>query len=155
MIWDILVVGIAATLAMDIWQRIANLIFGIPPSNWGLIGRWAAYLPEGQVYHESIVDTPSVANENLIGWLVHYGVGITYGAIYLFLVYYVLGTGPGFFTAMGFALAALVVTWFFMEPALGAGMMAKNLPKTNEVRLYDISCHMSFGLGLFLGTLLI
>lgn len=153
--FDFLVVGIAATLTMDIWQRIANAIFGIPPSNWAMIGRWASYLPKGQVYHNTIADTPAVPNENTIGWIVHYGVGVTYGAIYLFLVWYVLGTGPGLFSALAFSLAAVIVTWFFMEPALGLGMMADKLPKSNEVRAYDLSCHVSFGLGLWLGSLLI
>jgi len=153
--FDFLVVGIAATLTMDIWQRIANALFGIPPSNWAMIGRWASYLPKGQVYHNTIADTPAVPNENTIGWIVHYGVGITYGAIYLFLVYYVLGTGPSLFSALGFSLAAVMVTWFFMEPALGLGMMADKLPKSNEVRAYDLSCHTAFGIGLWLGSLLI
>src|SRR5713101_4813320 len=38
----ILVVGIVETLATDLWQRLLQVLFGLPPANWGLIGRWLA-----------------------------------------------------------------------------------------------------------------
>lgn len=155
MILDVLIVGIAATLTLDLAQQVMRLVFGWPATNWGIIGRWAAWLPKGRFVHKDIGKTPPVENEQILGWAVHYGVGIAYGAIYLFLVTVILGTGPGFVPAMAFGLLSVSVTWFMMEPILGAGPMASNTPKPMIARLHDLGSHCGFGVGLFWGGLLI
>jgi Protein of unknown function (DUF2938) len=153
--FDFLIVGVAATLMLDVLQQLMKLIFGWPASNWGIIGRWAAGLPQGKFVNTEIGKSPAVENEQALGWLVHYGVGIAYGAIYLFLVYVVFGTTPGFVPAMIFGLGSILVTWFMMEPALGAGVMGANTPDPTVTRLHDLGSHFGFGLGLYLGGLLI
>ncbi|MEM8744557.1 MAG: DUF2938 family protein [Pseudomonadota bacterium] len=152
---DVLIVGIAATLTLDIVQQLMRLIMKWPISNWAIIGRWAAYLPEGRFVHKTIGKTPPVKHELALGWLVHYGVGIAYGAIYLFLVYAVFGTGPGFVPAMLFGILSVSVTWFMMEPILGAGNMGANTPDPTATRIQDFGSHFGFGLGLYFGGLLI
>ena len=152
---DVLIVGIAATLTLDIVQQLMRLIMKWPITNWGIIGRWAAYLPEGRFVHKTIGKTPPVKNEMALGWLVHYGVGISYGAIYLFLVYVLLGTGPGFVPAMAFGILSVSVTWFMMEPILGAGPMGANTPDPTVTRMHDFCSHLGFGFGLYFGGLLI
>ena len=112
--FDFLIVGVVATLMLDIVQQLMKLAFGWPTTNWGIIGRWAAGLPQGQFVNQQIGKSPPVKNELTLGWLVHYGVGIAYGAIYLFLVYVVFGTTPGFVPAMIFGLGSVAVTWFMM-----------------------------------------
>ena len=153
--FDFLIVGVAATLMLDIVQQLMKLAFGWPATNWGIIGRWAAGLPQGQFVNQHIGESPPVNNELTLGWLVHYGVGIAYGAIYLFLVYVVFGTTPGFVPAMIFGLGSVVVTWFMMEPILGAGAMGANTPNPMVTRLHDLGSHFGFGLGLYVGGLII
>ena len=153
--FDFLIVGVVATLMLDIVQQLMKLAFGWPTTNWGIIGRWAAGLPQGQFVNQQIGKSPPVKNELTLGWLVHYGVGIAYGAIYLFLVYVVFGTTPGFVPAMIFGLGSVAVTWFMMEPILGAGVMGGNTPNPMVTRLHDLGSHFGFGLGLYLGGLLI
>lgn len=152
---DVLIVGITATLTLDIVQQLMKLLLKWPATNWGIIGRWAAFLPEGRFVHKTIGETPPVRNELALGWLVHYGVGIGYGAIYLFLVYVILGTGLGFIPAMAFGIISVSVTWFMMEPILGAGAMAANTPDPTVARLHDFGSHLGFGLGLYLGGVMI
>lgn len=152
---EVLIVGVVATLTLDIVQQLMKLICKWPITNWGIIGRWAAYLPEGRFVHKTIGKTPPVKNEMALGWLVHYSVGIAYGAIYLFLVYMIFGTGPGFWPAMIFGVVSVSVTWFMMEPILGAGAMGANAPDPTVTRLHDLGSHLGFGLGLYLGGLLI
>jgi len=45
--FEVLVIGIIATLAMDFWQQLLQAIAGLPPANWGLIGRWVAWFRRG------------------------------------------------------------------------------------------------------------
>jgi len=155
MIIDSLIVGIAATLTLDLAQQLMKLVLGWPATNWAIIGRWAAGVAQGQFVNHAIGSSPQVYNELTIGWLVHYGVGIAYGAIYLFLAYVILGTGPGFVPAMAFGILSVAVTWFMMEPILGAGVMATNTDNPNVKRMHDLGSHAGFGLGLYLGGLLI
>ena len=36
----ILLIGIGATLVMDLWALLRKQLFGIAPTNWGMVGRW-------------------------------------------------------------------------------------------------------------------
>ena len=56
---------------------------------------------------------------------------------------------------MIFGLGSVAVTWFMMEPILGAGVMGANTPDPMVTRLHDLGSHFGFGLGLYLGGLLI
>jgi len=67
---EVIVVGIIATLAMDLWQRLLA-IAGLPPANWGPIGRWVAWFPRGVFVHRPIMATAPVRGEIAIGWVFH------------------------------------------------------------------------------------
>ena len=62
-------VGIVATLATDIWQRLLRAIAGLPPARWQLIGRWVAGFPRGVFAHQSITMAASVRGEAAVGWV--------------------------------------------------------------------------------------
>ncbi|MCP4383154.1 MAG: DUF2938 domain-containing protein [Hyphomicrobiales bacterium] len=149
---EIIVVGVIATACLDIWQQIYRLLFGTPITNWAMIGRWAAYIPKGQLVHENIGKTPAVANEEALGWAVHYIVGIGYAVVYLVLMWFIIQAEPGFVSAMIFGAVSVAVTWFAMEPILGAGVMASKTPKPTAAMAHDFTSHLSFGFGLFLGV---
>jgi hypothetical protein len=105
---EALVVGIIATLATDLWQRLLQAIAGVPPANWGLVGRWVAWIPGGVFAHRPITATPSVRGEVAIGWTFHYAVGIAYASLYLVIMRLGLGSEPTLISALAFALALLV-----------------------------------------------
>jgi hypothetical protein len=42
-----LVVGIGATAVMDVWSIARSSLLGIAAPNYGLVGRWIAYMPRG------------------------------------------------------------------------------------------------------------
>ena len=142
--------GIVATLATDLWQRLLNAIAGLPPANWGLIGRWVAWFPRGVFIHRPISATASVRGEIIIGWVFHYAVGIVYAGLYLAIMR--LGSGPTLVSAVTFGLVLLVAPWFVMQPALGLGFMASNTPKPAVIRVVNVSVHAVFGVGLWLGA---
>src|SRR6516164_7654000 len=81
--FEIITAGIVATLATDLWLRLLQTIVGISVANWGLVGRWVAWIPRGVFIHRPITATPQVRGETAIGWVFHYVVGIAYAALYL------------------------------------------------------------------------
>ncbi len=148
-----LVIGIVATATLDIWQQIYRLIFGTPITDWAVIGRWAGHIPEGQIIQPDIGKAPPIANEGILGWIVHYVVGIGYAVVYLLLMRFVIGAPPSFISALVFGAISVGVTWFFMEPILGAGVMGSKIPQQARAMVHDFTSHLSLGLGLFVGAL--
>ena len=67
--------GLCATIVMDLWNVIANKLFGFNKPNWRPVGRWVAECMRGRVIHEDISLARSYAYENQVGWLFHYVVG--------------------------------------------------------------------------------
>lgn len=150
---EAIVIGIIATLAVDLWQRLLQAIAGLPPANWGLIGRWVAWFPRGVFVHRPITATAPVRGEVVIGWVFHYLVGIAYGALYLAIMRLGFGSGPTLISALVFAIALLVAPWFVMQPALGFGVMAARMPHPAAARIISASAHTVFGIGLYLGAI--
>ena len=55
-----LLIGTGATAVMDIWAAVRRWLFGIPRLDYGLVGRWLAYLPRGRFRHDPIAASPPV-----------------------------------------------------------------------------------------------
>jgi hypothetical protein len=149
---EILAAGIVATLATDLWNLLLHIVVGHSLAQWGLIGRWVAWMPRGVFTHRAITASPHVRGETAIGWVFHYVVGIAYAALYLAIMRLVLGSGPTIVSALIFAIMLLVAPWFIMQPALGFGFAAARFPHPGAVRAVNASTHAIFGLGLYLGA---
>jgi hypothetical protein len=150
-----LIIGIIATLAMDIWALILNKGFSVHTTNWGMVGRWFGHIPHGVFIHRPIAESEPIAYENLIGWGAHYAIGIFYGFLYLYIVVVLMSSTPTFLSALIFALATLIAPWFILQPGLGFGVFARKAPNPYALRLLTISMHTIFGCGLYLGCLLL
>lgn len=150
-----ILIGIAATILMDAWALVLKSVFGLPTSNWGMVGRWAGHLPRGRFMHASIHDALPVAGEHALGWATHYLIGILYGAGYLFVIVQVLERTPSLLSAVAFSLALLVAPWFILQPALGLGVFARRAPKPWLMRTISVSMHLVFGIGMYVGWRLI
>ena len=149
---EVLAAGIVATLATDLWHRLLHVVIGLPPAEWGLVGRWVAWMPRGVFIHRPITATPQVRGEKAIGWIFHYAVEIVYAGLYVAVVRFGLGSAPTIVSALIFAIALLVAPWFIMQPALGFGFVAARFPNPAAVRAINASTHAIFGLGLYLGA---
>jgi len=73
-----MVVGIGATLAMDLWNLFLKRAFGIPSLNYCLLGRWVRHMPRTW-RHASIAAAAPKPHECTVGWIVHYTIGVTLG----------------------------------------------------------------------------
>lgn len=147
-------VGITATVAMDIWAAIAKHGLALPTTNWAMVGRWFGAMPCGRFAHDPISASPRIRHELALGWLVHYAVGILYGVAYLLIVVTLFSDAPSLISALAFSLATLAIPWFVMQPAMGLGVFASRAPRPMVLRLLNVSMHLVFGAGLYLGWLL-
>ena len=54
MLASTILTGAGATLVMDTWAIARKRLLGAPAPNYGLLGRWLAYVPRGRFRHDSI-----------------------------------------------------------------------------------------------------
>lgn len=133
-LWKSVVIGIGGTAAMDIWALFLNRAFNEKLPNWGMVGRWFAHLPRGKVFHKDIGVAAPVENENAIGWIAHYAVGIIYAGILILLVPGWVQI-PTFLPAFILGMITIGAGWFLLQPGMGAGWAASLRPNPWKIRL--------------------
>jgi hypothetical protein len=155
MILECIVSGVVATLFLDLWQQVLKAVAGLPASNWGMVGRWFAGAARGEFFRGPVAQQPPVVNEKAIGWIGHYATGIAYGFVYVPLMRYGLKIEPSLLNGLVFGIVSVVVPWFFFQPAMGAGVMAKNTPRPALACAQAFASHVFFGVGLAVGAILV
>ena len=147
-IMGIIIAGIVACLAMDIFQRVLLITSGQPPSNWAVVGRWAFnVLRTAHLYQPAIESSAEITGERAFGWVVHYAVGIGYAVIYAELMQKGQLT-PSLSDGLLFGFLSVIIPWFFFLPVLGKGIMAKHTPAPAKVCILALANHCVFGLGM-------
>jgi len=145
----IVLVGVGATVCMDLWAQFLKKAFSIQALNWGLVGRWVANMPSGQFVHTNILKAQKFSFENKLGWGLHYAVGIIFA---LGFVWYV-GLGwvddPSAVQAWLFGVSTVVFPFFIMQPGLGLGVAASKTPTPDKGRFLSLLAHSVFGLGMY------
>jgi hypothetical protein len=148
-------IGVVATLVIDIWALIVKHGLHLPTADWALVGRWFAHMPSGAFVHRPIAAASSIAHERIVGWLAHYLIGVIYGVGYLYVVQVILARNPSLTSALVFGLVTLVAPWLIMQPAMGVGVFAMGAPRPWVVRLVNVSMHVVFGASLYGAWLLL
>jgi hypothetical protein len=144
------VVGLGATLFMDVWALFMKRAFGIPPANYCFVGRWLRYMPEGTFVHASIAAAPQKAGECMVGWIAHYATGTVYAVVLVAIVSGSWLAQPTVLPAMLFGIGSVLVPYFIMHPAFGLGVAASKAPQPTQARLRSLMAHTAFGFGLYL-----
>ena len=144
-----LIIGALATGFMDIWGVIRKPLFGFPRADYRLVGRWFAYMPLGRFQHTSIASTPPMPGEHLIGWSVHYAIGISFAALLVWIggSAWIARPTPGLAILVG--VATVVAPLLLMQPGMGAGIAASRTLNPNANRLQTFLTHVVFGVGLY------
>ena len=143
------VVGLGATLFMDIWALFLKRAFSIPSANYCLVGRWLRHMPEGKFAHVSIATAPQKRSECTVGWIAHYVIGTVYALV---LVAFVSGSWlarPTLLPAMLFGIGSVLVPYLIMQPSFGLGIAASRTPNPTQARLRSLMAHTAFGVGLY------
>jgi len=146
---DIIWTGLGATAAMDLWTILRKRLLGTALPNYGLVGRWIAYLPRGRFIHDRMAATSAVPGERTIGWAAHAITGVAFAA----LVPAICGKGwlddPSVAPALLVGVGTVAVPFLLMQPAMGAGIAARRMPNPRAARLQSFVTHTIFGLGLY------
>jgi len=149
-----LAIGIAATFAIDIWVSFLKL-FKIKSLDYRYVGRWVGNFPRRKFFHNKIQDTPSIPHELIIGWTVHYLIGITFS--FILIAFYGIGwlDKPMFLPAIIIGLITASGPFFIMQPAFGFGIASSKLPHPNLLRLKSLGTHLIYGIGLYVSAILL
>lgn len=149
----ILIIGIGATVVMDVWSIVRKALFGIPTPNYGMVGRWIAHLTHGQFRHDAIAASARVRGEHLIGWTVHYLTGVTFAALLIGIWGEPWLRNPTLVPALAVGIGTVAAPFLLMQPGMGAGIAASRTPRPNSARLQSLITHAVFGAGLYLAAL--
>ena len=145
-----IVVGLGATLFMDVWALIMKRALDVPLANYCLVGRWICHMPDGTFMHTNIASTPEKPLECLVGWGFHYVIGAVYALVFVAIVSDSWLSLPTLLPAVLFGLASVLVPYLIMQPAFGLGIAASKAPQPKQARLRSLMAHTAFGVGLYL-----
>ena len=148
------VIGIGATVLMDLWAILLWKAFGQSRPNWAPVGRWFYHLKNGIVFHDDIGKAEPYGQERALGCIGHYAVGIVYGVILALIVGPAWFAAPTFLPAWILGIVTVGAGWFLLQPGLGVGVAASRTPNPGKVRVHNLVAHTVFALGLY-GTALL
>ena len=145
----ILFIGIGATAVMDLWGIIRKPLLGIAPPNYALVGRWIGHMRHGRFRHDSITASAPVRGEHMLGWAVHYLIGIAFAALLIGICGLEWVRQPTLGPALAVGIGTVAAPFLLMQPGMGAGIAASRTPRPGSARLQSIITHAVFGLGLY------
>lgn len=150
----ILIIGVGATLVMDIWALFLQRVMAIPSLSYCLVGRWVGHMPSGVFYHAKITAAEARPGECALGWSVHYLVGIIYAGFLVlpyqgaWLDWLSYSSLQAIWVALALGMATVVFPFLVMQPALGFGFAASKNPDPVRARIKTLLTHIVFGVGL-------
>jgi hypothetical protein len=153
LITRIILIGLGATLLMDLWAMLLKRIFSIQSLNWAMAGRWIGHMRDGRFTHVSIAKATPIKGELQIGWIAHYATGISFAALLTAIAGPEWLTQPAVFTTVLFGTATVAFPFFIMQPSMGAGIAASKTPNPKQARLRSLMTHVVFGVDLYSSAL--
>ena len=148
-------IGIGATIFMDLWAAFQRKAFGVPPLDYRLVGRWVGHMRQGRFAHAPIVKAAPITGEAVLGWGLHYLIGIAFALTFGWLVGPSWLAAPELIPALIFGLATVLFPFLIMQPAFGAGIAASRMPAPATARIRSLVAHASFGVGLYLAGIVL
>ena len=147
-------IGIGATIVMDLWTVVRKRVFGIAALEYKMLGRWVGNIRRGRFVHRNIAEALPVRGERILGWCAHYLIGITFALLLMVLWGLEWARHPTPLPALIVGVLTVVAPFFILQPAMGAGIAASRAPHPNAARLRSILTHTVYGIGLYLSALL-
>lgn len=144
-------VGVGATLVMDLWALLLKQL-GIPSLNFAFLGRFIGHLPEGRLVHESIARSAPVKGELLLGWFAHYSIGVAFAALLLATFGLEWARSPSLLPALFIGVVTVAAPLLVLQPALGAGIASSKTPAPLFNSLKSLVTHTVYGFGLYLSA---
>ncbi len=149
---DAMIIGVGATVIMDFGSLLQKYLFGVPSLNYGMVGRWIGRMRYGHFMHENISKAAVVQGEKLLGWSIHYFIGILFAGIALAVLGGSWLSDPTFLPALAVGIVTVIAPYFILQPGIGAGIAASKTPNPNIARMRSVIAHCTFGLGLYVSA---
>jgi hypothetical protein len=143
------VIGVGATVVMDLWAALLRRSFHVSSLDYALLGRWIGHFARGRFRHQSIGQAECIRYERVIGWSAHYTIGVVFAALLLAIAGTEWVKQPTLGPALLVSSVTLVAPFFVMQPAMGAGIAASRTPNPNVARLRSVVTHTVYGIGLY------
>jgi len=149
---DLVVTGVVAgalgTLVMDSLNHLFARTGIISKIDVAMIGRMSVGWARGRFCYRQPGEMRQVANEKLCGYISHYAIGVGLALTYVLGWNLVVGgpTSPAW--ALAYGIATTVVSWFFVYPSMGLGMLGWRSPEGIKSSLSSLANHLFYGVGL-------
>lgn len=144
------VIGAGATSLMDCWAIARRRLLGVPPPDYGLLGRWLAHMAlSGRFRHDRIAAATAVRGELALGWAAHYLIGVSFAALLVGIWGPAWLLQPAIGPALLVGLGTSAAPFLLMQPGMGGGIAASRTPRPGAARLQTLVTHTIFGLGLY------
>ena len=147
LLW-VVVVGVVATVVLDLWTILRRRIFAMSLPNYALVGRWFAHMPHGHFRHTSIATAAPASAERLIGWVAHYAIGIAFAAILPAVWGESWMRHPTIWPALAVGMATVAAPLLIMQPAMGTAKPIGSA-QWRKTTAQSLVTHLVFGLGLY------
>jgi len=155
-IWSqTILVGIGATIIMDIWAWLQKRVLGIPSLDYALVARWVVLIPTGKLMHQPIMATPSVKGESFFGWALHYLIGIVFALVHVLVTGEAWLADPSMIVALITGILTLIFPFFIIQPCLGFGIAASKTPSPWKARGLSLLAHSFYGFGLYVAAVIL
>lgn len=142
-------IGIGATIMMDIWAFLLKICFDIPSLNYAFVGRWIGHMKNGLFVHNNIARAKSTRAETLLGWFFHYLTGVIFAGALLIIWGNNWLQNPTIAPALILGIGTVLFPFLIMQPCFGLGFGAAKTPAPNIARLRSLMAHTIFGTGLY------
>jgi hypothetical protein len=142
--------GVTGSALMDAWSLVLRRRFHVPTLDYALLGRWVGHFPRGRFAHDRIASAEPVAGERVLGWSVHYAIGVMFALLLLAIWGVEWVRSPTIEPALLVGLATIIAPWFVMQPAMGAGIAGSKTPNPKATRLRNLGTHAVYGMGLYI-----
>lgn len=147
------VIGIGATMLMDVWNLFLRRAFRIPSLNYCLLGRWIRHMTAGRFMHSDIAAAPRAPFECTVGSIAHYSIGVIFAVGFVVLVSSEWLMQPTLPPALLYGVGTIVFPFLLMQPAFGLGVAASKAANPTQARLKSLATHTVFGVGLYVSAL--
>jgi len=149
------VVGLGATIFMDVCAELLKRAFGVPTADNCTFGRWLCHMVDGNFTHPDIDAAAEKPAECAVGWIAHYITGVVFGIAFVALAADGWLQSPTLIPAVIFGIVTVGFPFLIMHPAFGLGVAASKVPNPLQARLRSLMNHTLFGLGLYVSGLVL
>ncbi|NRB17255.1 MAG: DUF2938 domain-containing protein [Rhodobacteraceae bacterium] len=146
-------IGIGATVFMDLIALAQKHILSQQSLNYAMVGRWLGHMVQRRFIHRPISASEPVQLEGLFGWSAHYLIGVIFALGFLAIVGQGWLEAPSLLPALKFGALTVVAPFLILQPCMGAGLAARFMPNPHVARLKSFFAHLSFGIGLWVAAI--